>query len=612
MDGNGKKIENRFLGIVIQSSLIISFLVFCNYSRLTEDYQTADWSSLAVRVSLILVLAFFAGFRVREFLSWKTSTDRRNSLLIILFLTVLFYPFLSHVSFLSTSVKSVSAHVWRKQHQKDVTAVVNSFKAFPGVYKEYRRQHLKLSRAFIHLDSLVKVYLLGVSPNTKIALGKNGFFFEGYGARKVEKGIIEKFDNIADYMGQIPFSEDDLRQWKRTLEERSYWLKQQGSEFVFVLAPTKGFVYPEFLPDKLTSKKAETRYEQLSRYLREETDIYFVDLLPALLDAKKEREYPFLFYKTDFHWNYYGSFVAYREVIRKLRDFFPQYATIPLEFDDFEMDINEKWAHRRFMQMIGLPVFLHKNEHYITMVPKPDNVLSTVKALPAEGVHDVNHDKTTVTNSRGEKMDILLIRNPEAPVPSVLLLGDSFFEKCILYFSSHFQEVYNYRTIVNFPRNIFRFVQPSIVVQEILNMFILRAPPVNPLDMQMAYLQHKYNGAESSFYVATKHERASFGRHVNPGSASAVLLPQVKMMNSQPVVAKLSVHTDNEGVIVIQQGASGKNNSKGEYPLVAGENDIYIELPVNTAISRLSFSWKELKQDQPQVMGFELRVVDGL
>ncbi|XOF35152.1 MAG: alginate O-acetyltransferase AlgX-related protein [Candidatus Electrothrix sp. YB6] len=462
---------------------------------MSVDLAAGSSSKLFTRILFILLTAAVFGLLINSRL--RTDSDWRPAhlLLIALFCGVLFYPILSHTSRIGTSFVKVTEYLQRVR-EKNAASLTDVLREFPGTYQLYWQNNSILSKHFIHLNALVKIYLLRVSPNPNIALGKNGFFFEGYGDRKVEQGIVEQFDNIADYMGMYPFSELELWKWKQTLEERSYWLKQQGIEYVFVLAPTKALVYPEFLPDSLQKlAKGTRRYEQLSSYLRENAQVHFVDLLPALLEEKKKRDYPLLFYKTDFHWNFYGSLVAYQEIIRKMERFFPDYPLDPVLLDDFTVKIDEHWAHHRFMNMIGLPEQLHKNEHYLTMVPKPGTPLYGLADLPPEGIHDVYPPKSAITNSRGESMQIRTVCNPAAPIPSILLLGDSFMEKAVYYFSAHAQKVFNRRTVVNFPHEVFSYEKPTFVIQEILNMFLLRPPPENLSGIRQPYLEAVFHSS---------------------------------------------------------------------------------------------------------------------
>ncbi len=381
-------------------------------------------------------------------------------------------------------------------------------------------------------------------------------------------------------MGQIPFSDQELKMWKRTLEERRDWLKEQGSEYVFVLAPTKAFIYPEFLPKRLQRKKqGQTRYVQLAQYLRKSSDIYFIDLLPALLEEKRNREYPLLYYKTDFHWNFYGSFIAYREIVTKLALFFPQYNFVPLALDDFELNINRHWAHHRFMDLVGLPEKLHKNGHYITMIPREGTALASVGDVPSEGIHDVYPKKHVIKNDKGESMRIRLLRNPEATsVPSMLLLGDSFFEKCIYYFTAHARRILNYRTIVNFPAKIFKYEKPTIVIQEILNMFLLRPPPQNPPLIRQSYLKGKFSDPLAE--VVAGNNKNTVGLTSSDGMLVIPLPPRLQQ-DGKTIIAKVELRGEREGSIIA--GCRDGQEETGEiFPRqvsVPGSSVVFAELP---------------------------------
>ncbi len=467
------------------------FFLSCISSKIVADFTSGQWQSLTTRIVLVSGACSIVAVLLRHFLARLLPRSFFRCGLVFLFLAILIYPAVTQLDFFRKSVQDVSRHILQDQ-QSSGHRLTNFVKQFPGTYELYVKQHFTLPKFFVHLDALIKIYILGVSPNSNVAVGKNGYFFEGWGARKVEKGVVENFDNIADYMGQIPFSDAELRKWKRTLEERRYWLKEKGSNYVFVLAPTKAFVYPEFLPDKLQNIKGRTRYEQLSGYLKKFTDLPFIDVLPPLLAAKKEREYPDLFYKTDFHWNFYGAYIVYDAIVKELKGFFPQYSFPLPAYTDFSLKIDKHWAHHRFMDMIGLPVFMHKNEHYITFVPEKGGLYDAAVDIPPGGIYDVYPPKRKIIAADGSSMDIRMILNPQAPIRSLALLGDSFLEKCVYFFSANAQRVLNYRTVVNFPQKIFFYEQPDIVIQEILNMFILRPPPENPPGFKESYLRGKF------------------------------------------------------------------------------------------------------------------------
>ena len=79
-------------------------------------------------------------------------------------------------------------------------------------------------------------------------------------------------------------------------------------------------------------------------------------------------------------------------------------------------------------------------------------------------------------------------KNPDGTVPLMYIIGDSFIENTLAYFSLHGKETLNFRAVTEIPTTPFdkKAVMPDIVVQEILNMYLLRQPPTNPEDIKKA------------------------------------------------------------------------------------------------------------------------------
>ncbi|MDK9708270.1 MAG: hypothetical protein OEL83_14595 [Desulforhopalus sp.] len=579
--------------VLLATALVSAFLLLCIQDKMLADISAGNWRKIASRTGLIVLAGFLVALRFEAPIHINRSTPLRtlrNLFLALIFLSVLFYPIASQLPFLTKSIREVK-HTVLKNQTTLTEKIVALAKNFPKEFEKYAGSNLYLPKSFIHLQALIKVYCLGISPNPNTALGKNGFYYEGWGASRVEKSIVEKFDNIADYMGQAPFSKADLRQWKRALEQRRYWLKEQGIEFVFVLVPTKALVYPEYLPTNLQNiRKGSTRYDQLTEFLRASSDIHFIDMLPHLLRAKEAQPYPLLFYKTDVHWNFFGAFIAYQAIIDELREMFPHYNLRHPELSEFDLSINKHWAHYRFVDMVGLPVSLHKNEHYITLVPKPGGRYDSALDLPPKGISDVFPPEKPVKAADGTSMNLRLIENPKAPLSSMLLLGDSFLEKCVYFFSADAKRVLNHRTVVNFPDYILRYEKPDIVIQEILNMFILREPPNNPRELGPAYLRGKF--ADTAGNVVVTKTRGDFvARESGDKKVVEVVLPNDPNHTEEEMrIARFTLSCQKAGRIDIRlYDAADKEVSLSAHAVTEGTNTLMFEMP-SQKIARMTFT----------------------
>lgn len=355
---------------------------------------------------------------------------------------------------------------------------------FTDVFEQAFERRFGHRSEFIDFNARTKIFGFGFSPTEKALVGKNGFFFEGYGERKVEGDMVRSFDNVSDYLGLIPFSEAELEQWRITLEERHAWLARRGIAYVFAMAPTKGLIYPEQLPDRIQQARArlgaESRFDQLARYLREHARVPVVDLKSALLSVKNERADPLLYYKTDFHWNFYGALRAYQAIMEETARAYPQLTQPVLRLADFDMEVDTEWVHHRFMGMLGLRPGRYRGEHYIRLRPKPGTAIDSVIGLPDEGVSDIYRPLRTIRGAQGLSVDLDVIENPRGEIGTVLVLGDSFVEKLLYFIAAHGRQTLYLRAVLDFPTHLYEIVQPDLVIQEIVNMYLLQEPPVNP------------------------------------------------------------------------------------------------------------------------------------
>jgi hypothetical protein len=87
------------------------------------------------------------------------------------------------------------------------------------------------------------------------------------------------------------------------------------------VVPNKQTIYPEYLPDYLQKERGQSRLQQLMAYLKTHSDVSILDLSVALTDAKKRHR---LYHLTDTHWNDNGAYVAYRAIMQRVGQWFPE------------------------------------------------------------------------------------------------------------------------------------------------------------------------------------------------------------------------------------------------------------------------------------------------
>jgi alginate O-acetyltransferase complex protein AlgJ len=134
---------------------------------------------------------------------------------------------------------------------------------------------------------------------------------------------------VEHYRGLRQFTPQTLRDWQALIEHRRDWLARRGIKYVFVVAPDKNSIYSEYLPVWMSKIRPETKLDQFFTYMRAHSTVKVVDLRPTLLNSRRIAP---TYFKTDSHWNAFGSFVACQEIANILP------GLEPLSLDSFELE----------------------------------------------------------------------------------------------------------------------------------------------------------------------------------------------------------------------------------------------------------------------------------
>ncbi len=157
--------------------------------------------------------------------------------------------------------------------------------------------------------------------STQVLVGKNNMLFY-----KTE----QDGHPLWDYMGINHFTDEELEEIAANLAATRDYLASRGIEFYAMCIPNKEIIYPENMPDTIVRINEVSRGEQLADYIKEHTDLVFAYPKEALTKAKDEAQ---LYYNTDTHSNYQGSFVMMQELFKEAYGTFA-----PLDSVDFRID----------------------------------------------------------------------------------------------------------------------------------------------------------------------------------------------------------------------------------------------------------------------------------
>jgi hypothetical protein len=173
---------------------------------------------------------------------------------------------------------------------------------FSGL-EAYYADHFGFRNQLVHWNNRWKRKWFKESSVSQVMMGRDGWLY------------FSAQDMIAHARGLKCFTAQELTTWQQLLESRRDWLARRGIKYLFVVPPDKQSIYPEFLPQWLTRTGSHNKLDQLLAHMKQHSTVEILDLRPALRAAKTTAP---TYYSTDTHWNYYGSFVGYQELIHAL------------------------------------------------------------------------------------------------------------------------------------------------------------------------------------------------------------------------------------------------------------------------------------------------------
>lgn len=193
---------------------------------------------------------------------------------------------------------------------------------------------LALEPAAIEESFYLRARLISLTSNLRLLLGDRVF----PKVLATEDGwlIFTGEGDIEDYQKVEAFTLEELVQFQTDLDALSAQYAERGITLLVVVVPNKNTIYPERVPAQIPVVGPESRLEQMTSYLRAHGQTQLLDLRRPLLTAKAGRE---MYYATDTHWNDYGLYIAYSEIMAELQKAYPNLAAHLMS--DFEVAVRE-------------------------------------------------------------------------------------------------------------------------------------------------------------------------------------------------------------------------------------------------------------------------------
>jgi alginate O-acetyltransferase complex protein AlgJ len=328
----------------------------------------------------------------------------------------------------------------------------SSWEAFPRDLKRYFVDNFAFRPMLVRWQALIRIKAFDVSPSRSVIKGSNGWWFYA------EDGAMD------DYAEAPPFTATELEQWRRTLQDTTDWLRARGIVYLFVIAPDKHEVYPEYMPSSIR-RAVPTRTDQLVAELAAHSTVPVLNLLPILEEHKADER---LYHRTDSHWNDRGAYIAYSAILSSLSALpetsMPTAAALrPVPFSDFEAG---QVRHGGFdlARMVGLDGVLEEDD--LMLLPRRPRAAVIIEP-PHPDLHGVEGR--------------LVTSNPATSAPRAIVFRDSFGSGLIPFLSEHFSRVV-YLWQNNVDPGVIAEEHPSVVIQEMVGRRFSTLTPYDPFE----------------------------------------------------------------------------------------------------------------------------------
>lgn len=381
-------------------------------------------------------IACFFFFILFPFLA--LPSDRKNTLFISVFCLFLSIPGITMMLKKDVFVLDTEK---RLAHQKP-TFNQKSFKTITTDISDYVNDQFGGRTGFISRWNTLKIVAFRQSDHASpVLIGKNGWMFY------VAEGVREMYEN------KHPIDDVTLKKMKTVLEQRHYWLANQGIDYYFVIPPLSHTMYEEYLPNKMRRINLPTKLDQLLNYLKKSNSpVKVIDLRKALFAAKKKEKYR-LYYKEDSHWNLLGAYYGYKALYDRIRKDHPS-------FPETHKRSDYNWFFQKTNEG-DLASLMSLNNYFLReeIIPNPKkgfqfSVVPSVDYPTYESIHEV------VTHQ---------VTNEE--LPTMVMNRDSYTNYIMPFLSDHFKRSV-YLWTPKFNAQIIKDEHPTIVITEMLERFI--------------------------------------------------------------------------------------------------------------------------------------------
>lgn len=160
-------------------------------------------------------------------------------------------------------------------YKTDISAEKREIQTFPKVKEngkvnmdffnqlsDYFSDNFAFRQQLIETDAVIKKNVFKESGNSEVIVGNKGYLFFS--------------ETLNDYLGQNVLSDRQIYACGRVLSLLQEHVENNNGKFLFVVAPNKNSLYPEFMPGRFVKISDKNNYYYLKKQLKEQKIILLV------------------------------------------------------------------------------------------------------------------------------------------------------------------------------------------------------------------------------------------------------------------------------------------------------------------------------------------------
>ncbi|AIQ32634.1 hypothetical protein P40081_34465 [Paenibacillus sp. FSL P4-0081] len=268
---------------------------------------------------------------------------------------------------------------------------------FVSEFESWFNDNLGFRNELVAANTVFQYNLFGKITRPDTVLGKNDWLYLMYP------------EMIKSYQNMNPLTDERYSQIAEKFIGLKKYFDVKDIPFITMVNPDKETIYPENMPDTYLRKDNETKVDTIVKNLSEKDNIDIFYTKDSLLRSKKDATLYSQNYDLS-HWNSYGAFIAYLELMNKIKEYQPGVKI--LSFNDFSVE-----PYIRESKLYGVLPF--KETDYKFTYKK------TYSATQETGSFD---DLNLISNNLAFKY----VNKTNDKLPKLLIIGDSYIYSFML------------------------------------------------------------------------------------------------------------------------------------------------------------------------------------